>query len=91
MPTPRGCIEYSLRTSLINMQSRTHLAVEKDAPISLPVTPASVGRIVVTPQIGSSIIATIAQRRACSRQIAAATNTSELTQRRTISPGLASR
>jgi hypothetical protein len=73
------------------MQSRTHLALEKDAPISLPVTPASVGRIVVTPQIGGSIIATIAQRRACSRRIAAATKNSELTQRRTISPGLALR
>jgi putative transposase len=34
------------------MQSRTHLALEKDPPISRPVTPASVGRIVVTPHVG---------------------------------------
>jgi transposase InsO family protein len=34
------------------MQSRTHLALAKDPPISRPVTPASVGRIVVTPHVG---------------------------------------
>ena len=52
MPTPRGCIEYSLRTSLINLQSRTHLALEKGAAISRPVMPAAVGRIVVSPHVG---------------------------------------
>ncbi|HZM63197.1 MAG TPA: hypothetical protein VFB85_25500 [Vicinamibacterales bacterium] len=34
------------------MQARTHLALEKDAPISRPVMPAAVGRIVVTPHVG---------------------------------------
>jgi transposase InsO family protein len=34
------------------MESRTHLALAKDPPISRPVTPASVGRIVVTPHVG---------------------------------------
>ena len=34
------------------MQSRTHLALEKDAPISRPVMPPSAGRIVATPQVG---------------------------------------
>ena len=34
------------------MQSRTHLALQKDAPISRPVMPAAGGRIVVTPHVG---------------------------------------
>jgi hypothetical protein len=34
------------------MQSRTHLARAKDAPTSRPVTPSSVGPIVVTPHVG---------------------------------------
>jgi len=34
------------------MQSRTHLALEKDAPISRPVRPSWIGRIVVTPHVG---------------------------------------
>ena len=34
------------------MQSRTHLALEKDAPISRPVRPSSDGRVVVTPLVG---------------------------------------
>ena len=35
------------------MQSRTHLALEKDAPISRPVMPPSAGRVVAaTPQVG---------------------------------------
>jgi hypothetical protein len=34
------------------MESRTHLALAKDSPISRPVTPASVGRIVATPHVG---------------------------------------
>ena len=34
------------------MESRTHLALEKDAPVTRPVAPASAGRIVVTPQVG---------------------------------------
>ena len=34
------------------MQSRTHLALQKDAPISRPVMPAAVGRIIVTPHVG---------------------------------------
>jgi hypothetical protein len=34
------------------MQSRTHLALEKDGPILPPVMPSSVGRIVVTPYVG---------------------------------------
>jgi hypothetical protein len=34
------------------MQSRTHLALEKDPPISRPVMASSVGRIVVTPHVG---------------------------------------
>ncbi|MGH9203484.1 MAG: integrase core domain-containing protein, partial [Vicinamibacterales bacterium] len=34
------------------MQSRTHMALEKDAPISRPVMPSSAGRLVVTPHIG---------------------------------------
>ena len=32
--------------------SRTHLALEKDAPVSRPVMPAAVGRINVTPHVG---------------------------------------
>jgi hypothetical protein len=32
-----------------DMQLRTHLALEKDAPISRPVMPSWIGRIVVTP------------------------------------------
>ena len=34
------------------MESRTHLALEKDAPVTRPVAPASAGRIVVTPHVG---------------------------------------
>jgi putative transposase len=34
------------------MHSRTHLALEKDAPISRPVMPSTGGRIVVTPHVG---------------------------------------
>ena len=34
------------------MQPRTHLALEKDAPISRPIMSASVGRIVVKPHVG---------------------------------------
>jgi putative transposase len=34
------------------MQSRTHLALAKDAPISRPVAAPSAGRIVATPQVG---------------------------------------
>ncbi len=34
------------------MQSRTHLALDKDAPISRAVVPPSVGRIIATPQVG---------------------------------------
>jgi putative transposase len=34
------------------MQSSTHLALAKDAPISRPVAPPSAGRIVATPQVG---------------------------------------
>ena len=34
------------------IRSRTHLALDKDPPIPRPVTPASVGRIVVTPHLG---------------------------------------
>jgi transposase InsO family protein len=34
------------------MESRTHLALAKDPPISRPVMPAAVGRIVVTPHVG---------------------------------------
>ena len=30
-------------------ESRTHLALKKDAPVTRPVAPASAGRIVVTP------------------------------------------
>jgi hypothetical protein len=33
------------------MQPRTHLALEKDAPISRPVMPWSLGQIVVTSHI----------------------------------------
>ena len=34
------------------MRSRTHLALEKDAPITRPVAPPSAGRIVATSQVG---------------------------------------
>jgi putative transposase len=34
------------------MQSRTHLALEKGAPITRPVAPPSAGRIVATSQVG---------------------------------------
>ena len=34
------------------MRSRTHLALEKDAPISRPVRPSSDGRVVATPLVG---------------------------------------
>ena len=34
------------------MQSRTHLALGKDTPITRPVTPPSAGRIVVMPDVG---------------------------------------
>ena len=34
------------------MQARTHLALEKDAPISRQVMPPSAGCIVATPQVG---------------------------------------
>jgi putative transposase len=34
------------------MQSRTHLVLEKDAPISRPIMPSSGGRIVVTAHVG---------------------------------------
>ncbi len=42
---PTACVTYY-------MQARTHLALEKDAPISRPVMPAAIGRIVVTPHVG---------------------------------------
>jgi hypothetical protein len=35
-----------------SMQSRTHLALAKDAPISRPVMLSSVGPIIVTPHVG---------------------------------------
>jgi putative transposase len=34
------------------MRSRTHLALEKDAPIWRPVRPPSAGRVVATPLVG---------------------------------------
>jgi hypothetical protein len=34
------------------MRSRTHLALEKDAPIARPAAPPSAGRIVATSQVG---------------------------------------
>jgi putative transposase len=34
------------------MRSRTHLALEKDAPVSRPVLSPSAGRIIATPQVG---------------------------------------
>ena len=34
------------------MRSRTHLALDKDAPIARPVTPPSAGRIVAIPEVG---------------------------------------
>jgi hypothetical protein len=34
------------------IQSRTHLALEKDAPSSRPVMPSSGGRLVVRPHVG---------------------------------------
>ena len=34
------------------MHSRTHLALEKDAPIARPVAPPSSGRIVAASQVG---------------------------------------
>lgn len=34
------------------MQSRTHLALDKDAPLSRPASPPALGRIVATPQVG---------------------------------------
>jgi len=34
------------------MRSRTHLALDKDAPMSRPAMPPSAGRIVATPQVG---------------------------------------
>ena len=33
------------------MESRTHLALEKDAPVTRPLAPASAGRLVVIPQV----------------------------------------
>ncbi len=35
-----------------DLQSRTHLARDKDPPLSRPVMPPSAGRIVATPQVG---------------------------------------
>ncbi len=34
------------------LHSRTHLALDKDPPISRPVAPPSAGRVVATPQVG---------------------------------------
>jgi putative transposase len=34
------------------MRSRTHLALNKDAPYSRPVTPPSAGHIVAIPEVG---------------------------------------
>jgi hypothetical protein len=33
-------------------RSRTHLALNKDAPVTRPVSPPSAGRIVALPQVG---------------------------------------
>jgi putative transposase len=33
-------------------QSRTHLALDKDAPVSRPVSPSTAGRIIAIPQVG---------------------------------------
>jgi hypothetical protein len=45
---------HRLLTAYISyyMESRTHLALAKDAPISRPVTPSSVGRIVARAHVG---------------------------------------
>jgi transposase InsO family protein len=40
------------------MASRTHLALEKDAPVSRPVAPPTAGRVVPIPVVSISIIAT---------------------------------
>jgi hypothetical protein len=34
------------------LHSRTHLALDKDPPISRSVAPPSAGRVVATPQVG---------------------------------------
>jgi len=45
---------YRLVTEYVGyyMRSRTHLALDKDAPMSHPVLPPSAGRIVATSQVG---------------------------------------
>jgi transposase InsO family protein len=42
--------------------SRTHLALNKDAPVSRDVSPPTDGRIIATPQVGGFIIATNGRR-----------------------------
>jgi putative transposase len=45
----RECLDHVIA---YYMRSRTHLALEKDAPISRPVRPPSAGRVVATPLVG---------------------------------------
>ena len=44
-------------------RSRTHLALDKDAPASRPVSPARAGPIIAIPQVNGFIIATNATQR----------------------------
>ena len=47
-----GLQRVLIRYVMYYMQSRTHLALEKDAPIARQVAPPSAGRIVATSQVG---------------------------------------
>jgi putative transposase len=60
----RECLDHVIAVNAVALQrvlteyvayylrSRTHLALDKDAPISRPVMPPSAGRIVVTAHVG---------------------------------------
>jgi hypothetical protein len=43
---------YTTATASSHLHSRTHLALDKDTPVTRPVSPLSAGRIVATPEVG---------------------------------------
>jgi putative transposase len=60
----RECLDHVIVFSAAGLQrlmrlyctyyerSRTHLSLDKDAPVTRPITPATEGRVVAIPQVG---------------------------------------
>ena len=56
----RECLDHYVG---YDMNTRTHLSLDKDSPTSRPATPLSTGRIVDIPQVNGLHHPTTAQRR----------------------------